>query len=388
MSRRARSLLAIVLGALAIVSLLIATLGVWVRSTVSDPDEMAAIAGSTLDQPEVRGDLARWIVEEVVALVDIDAFVADAVPSDLALLAPLVRATVQDQIVIQVDRLLATPEARRLIEASTRRAHDAALRLLRGEGLVDGFAVADGEVTLNTLPLLGLALERVQNLGLLASVEIPQLGLSGDPVEQIAALERATGRELPADFGQLAVYRSDAVAQGQTYVAQAQYAVAIAQRALWVSIVLTPLLAAAAVLVARSRRRALFLLGLAGAVTLVVARWAVDRAVSEAPHLVASPAQQVAVVSALTTAVSGLVRILAVLTVVSVVIAAVYLMRGGELRRDGSTAIGALLGAVLLGVMGLGLGPLVVSVAVAIVVAAGLRRVRVPRVQVTSDSSA
>ena len=61
--------------------------------------------------------------------------------------------------------------------------------LLEGDGLADGIDVTDGVVTLNTLPLIGRAIGQVQELGVLTSVELPELTADGDPTEQIAALE-------------------------------------------------------------------------------------------------------------------------------------------------------------------------------------------------------
>ena len=49
------------------------------------------------------------------------------------------------------------------------RAYDRAMELLRGDGLVDGINVVDGQVTLNTLPLIGRGLEAIQSVGLLTA---------------------------------------------------------------------------------------------------------------------------------------------------------------------------------------------------------------------------
>ena len=69
-----------------------------------------------------------------------------------------------------------------------------------------------------------------QDRGVLTSVDLPELSREGDPQEQITALEDAFGRDLPDDFGQLVVYSSATVAEGQAAVARAQDAFAMFKR--------------------------------------------------------------------------------------------------------------------------------------------------------------
>ena len=142
-----------------------------------------------------------------------------------------------------------------------RRAHARAMSLLQGDGVADGVSVVNGEVTLNLIPLFGRALTLVQNAGLFSDVQVPDLTRSGDPSEQIAALESALNRDLPDDFGQLVVYRSDQLADAQASLESAQNVLAFAKRALWLLIVTTVLLIVVSLLLARNRWRAALLLG-------------------------------------------------------------------------------------------------------------------------------
>ena len=128
-------------------------------------------------------------------------------------------------------RVLANPDVQSFLETTIERAHAHALRVLEGDGIADGVTISDGEVSLNLLPLIGRGLTALQGVGLLSDVQVPDLTIDGDPATQIAALEAALGRDLPADFAQLVVYRSDSVAQAQESVQTAQRMLAVARTA-------------------------------------------------------------------------------------------------------------------------------------------------------------
>ena len=100
------------------------------------------------------------------------------------------------------------------------RAHDRAMQLLEGDGLAHGISVVNGEVSINFLPLVSRGLQELSDLGVPGLDKIPELTPDGDPSQQIAQLEEATGRDLPDDFGQLVVYRSDRLANAQDAVSQ------------------------------------------------------------------------------------------------------------------------------------------------------------------------
>ncbi len=131
---------------------------------------------------------------------------ASVLPDDLDRLEPVIVAGVQTAVDRGVTRALASPEVQKIITQIVERAHSRAMDVLQGDGLSGAISSVDGEVTVNLLPLIGRGLTRLQELGLFDDLEIPDLSAEGDPDEQIADLEQATGRDLPDDFGQLVVY--------------------------------------------------------------------------------------------------------------------------------------------------------------------------------------
>ena len=188
-------------------------------------------------------------------------FSAETLPDSLDRLAPTMAGGLRAAVNAGLTEAFENPEVQEIIINLVRRAHAAAMRLLEGDGLVDGITVVDGAVTLNLLPLLDRGLTRLQSFGLLSDVELPTLTADGDPQQQVAELESALGRDLPEDFGQLVIYESDRLADAGASVENAQRTLVLAKRGLVVLLIATVALIALTIIVARNRWRAALLLG-------------------------------------------------------------------------------------------------------------------------------
>jgi hypothetical protein len=363
---RLRSVAAGVVGVLAVLLLLLTAIAVWARVTVFDSDKVAALAGDALEEPAVSEALADRVTEQLFAAVDINAVLNDVLPTSLDRLAPVIAGGLNDAVDRGLTRLFENPDVQELITNLVRRAHSAAMRLLQGDGLADGITINDGAVTLNLLPLIGRGLTRLQSFGLLSSVEVPDLTADGDSTEQIAELESALDRELPSDFGQLVVYRSDRLADAQASLENAQRTLVLARRALWVLLIATVVLLALTILLAHNRWRAAMLLGLGAVVAMVVARSAVRRVRDDAPELIERPGAKAAVGAILDGASSGLLRAFGILLLVGAVVAIVAFFRRHR-QRDDLILIGAVLaGTVVVGLLGFSIWSLLIGLAVAI----------------------
>ncbi len=321
-----------------------------------DSAKVASIVGDAIAEPEVSTALADYLTEQVFVAVDVDAALASVLPSSLTRLEPVLAAGARTAVNAGLDRLLANPDVQEVLTRLVERAHRAAMTLLQGDGLVDGITVVDGAVTVNMLPLISRGLERLQGLGLFTDVEIPALTADGDPAQQIAELEAATGRDLRADFGQLVVYRSDRLAEGQASVESAQRAVALAKRAVWVLVLLTVVLVLATLLVARDRWRATMWLGLGGVAGMVVVRSAVRRVEEDGPDLATKPGGRAAIGAILSGAGTGLLRLAGVLLILGAAAAVLALFRRHWRREDLLLAGAVVAFALIVAVLGLSLG--------------------------------
>lgn len=326
--RRVRSIVAGFIGVLAVVGVMAGTFALWARAVLFDSDKVAVLVEEALDQPEVTAAIAREVTDLVFTAAEVDARLESVLPPALQPLGPVVSGGARVFVQERLERRLETEEARALVSALVRRSHAATLRLLEGDGLVSGVTVTDGEVTVNLLPLVGRGLDIAQGLGLLAEVEVPPLRPDGVPAEQIAALEDTFDRELPADFGQLVVYRSAALADAQASLAVAQQALVLVKRAIWVILAVTLVLLVAAVVVANDRRRAAFTLALGSVAAALVVRVVTLRIVNEAPGVAVDPAARALIRSTVDGLASGLLRMFAAIIVIGLVAAAVTFLNG------------------------------------------------------------
>ncbi len=356
------------------VCLLATTVAVWARVTLFDSDKVASIVGDALAEPDVDAALAEYVTNQLFTAVDVNAAVTNLLPSSLDRLEPAIAAGAETVVQRGLTAALGTEEVQQLLTDLVRRAHEAAMRLLQGDGLVDGISVTNGEITLNLLPLFARALTLVQNVGLFSDVQVPELSRSGDPSEQIAELESALGRDLPTDFGQLVVYRSDRVADAQATLQSAQKALAFAKRAMWALIGLNIVLFVVALLLARNRWRAALLLGLGAIIAMIFVRTAINRVVDEAPSLVASAGAKAAVDSIVSDIGTSLRRVVGLVLVVAALVALVALFRR-RWRRGDLVAVGAVVaGVIVLGLLGLSIAGIVLAIVAAGVVVFALNR--------------
>jgi hypothetical protein len=319
-----------IVGVLAIIGVIGSTLAVWARVVIFDSDRVAAAVSNTLSEPEVANALATRITDQVFELVDIEGFVSEALPDQLAPLTPAIIGGAESFVSNRLADVLATDEAQDVVEALVRRAHQAFVQLVEGDGLVDGITVSEGEVTVNLLPLVGRGLTVAQSLGLFSDVELPELTRDGDPAEQIAELESLTGRDLPDDFGQLVVYQSDALAEAEASVAAAQQLVTLFKRAVVVILLVTVALLAATVLLAADRRRAVIVMSLAVVAAILIVRVLVNRVVDRLPDVVVQPGARAAVSSAVGDLAQGLIRLTGLLVVTGLIVAVVAFLTGGS----------------------------------------------------------
>jgi hypothetical protein len=357
-----------IVGVLAVLLLLVSAIAVWARVTLFDSDKIAALAGDALAEPEVDAALADRVTQELFTAVDVDALLSEVLPSSLDRLAPTIAGGLQAAVDRGLTEAFGNPEVQELITNLVRRAHAAAMRLLEGDGLVDGITVVDGAVTLNLLPLIDRGLTRLQSFGLLSDVQLPELSADGNPTEQIAELEAALNRDLPDDFGQLVVYESDRLSDAQASVENAQRTLVLVKRALWVLLIATAALIALTIIIARNRWRAALLLGLGTVAAIVIARTGVRRVRDDAPDLIERPGGKAALAAMLDGAASGLLRVFGLVLLVAAVVALIAFFRRDRQRSDLLLIAAVVAGVVVVGLLGLSIWSLLLGIVVGVTV--------------------
>jgi hypothetical protein len=318
---KVRAVFAGLLGVLAIIALVASVVTVWARNTVFNSQKVAHAVDVALQDPAVTSAAGVYLTNQIFTAVDMNGIVTGVLPAPLDRLAPAIVGGVQSRVEEAMGNLLSRPKVRALVVGIVEKAHARLMRVLRGDGLMNGVTIKNGVVSVNLLPLIGLGLDQVHNLGLLEGVTLPAFTIDGDPAVQIAALSTALHRDLPSDFGQLVVYRSDALANADETVATAQRALVVAKRAMYLILALTVVLLVATVMVANRRRRAVAVLALAAGVMMILTHVALRRAVERIPAFLVRPGAKAAAINTVNTLASGLFTLVTVLAIVGLVIA-------------------------------------------------------------------
>jgi len=156
---RWRRWLSPVLIVVATIVLFVSVLSIWIDHSVLDSDEFSQTAGEILADPQVQPVLAKYIVDQIFASVDVKESLEAALPSPLNRLVGPVSTALQDVAVRGTTRLLATQEFQALFQEAVRIANQNFINVVEGDATA--IATIDGKVILNLEPLAQRVFERL-----------------------------------------------------------------------------------------------------------------------------------------------------------------------------------------------------------------------------------
>jgi hypothetical protein len=274
-----RTTISWILLVLASLGIVASTLAVWVHETLFDTDRFMAVVEPVLRDPAVDTALATRLGDQVVAALDpetrvnnaldqIQERLANEISQDVGQggvvrtaieqrlsgaldnLGASIAGAVEGALRSAIDAIVGSDQFENLLVEVTARAQPRAAALLRGDyDQLPNTVVAEGKVTINLLPPLAEALRNVAERGLdLLGIDatIPTIVPGEEHAAALQKLSAALGFELPPDFGQITVMDADTLAEYQAVVRTFD-------RLVWLLVVITILLMVAAVLVAVRR---------------------------------------------------------------------------------------------------------------------------------------
>jgi hypothetical protein len=334
--RRIRTIFSAIFGIVAVIGLFASTLASWGRSEFFNSDTIADAARKALAEPGATEAVSAYLTTQIFEVVEAEQRLNEALPENLTILTPILVGGAKNFVESRVTNVLNEPRVQEVLVGVVREAHKAFVRVLEGDDGISGVSIKGDEVQLNLLPLVTVGLDAVQGLGLLQRVDLPEFTVDGDPNEQIAELESALGVDLPDDFAQLTVFKGDAVLEASSTVQQAQNTVVLVKRSTAFIFAATVLAWILALALAHRRRRTALTLVFSGIAVMLVARFAINRVVSESPNLVVNPGARAALASALRTLAGGLFTTITWLVAAGAVAALVVIATGSG---DRMTAI-------------------------------------------------
>lgn len=268
-----RSIVAGILVLLTALSVVSATLGVWTKRTLANPDRYVSLVSSLAKDPAVTDALAVKLTDQVFIALNIQQRVQDALvsipnlPPAAGFLAGPIVASAQNVVLNQVKTFLASDTFANLWTDVNRQVYVKLQALLNGDySQLPNVSINGGEVQLNMVSVIASIIQQVAQhtvdaLGI--NVTIPSIPATLDSSKAIGLLGSALGVSLPPDFGQITIMTADQLSSYQSSLREAKRLVAL-------DVALALLLIVGTILVFPNRRRAVVVLGasVAGALFL------------------------------------------------------------------------------------------------------------------------
>ena len=212
--RRRRSVGTAVRGATAAVLIAVtafafvaSVVGLWAATTVLNTDRWVATVAPLPRDPQVTAAVTEYTTGQVFELVNLDQRLRDVLPQQAAFVVGPITGEVRDYIRKTVDTALRTDRFHTVWVEANRRAHRQALAILEGTSTV---VSAQGEhVAVDLLPVINEILRDLSaQLPTLfgRKLSLPNLSSGAIPENLRAAVERALGVTLPANFAQFTIY--------------------------------------------------------------------------------------------------------------------------------------------------------------------------------------
>ena len=266
---RLRKITAVFLVAVFALTFVASGVGIWLhRDTLNDDvwNERVVPLGK---DPEVQKALAAWTTRELMKTVNPKALFQEALPDGRAqILAVPLTSALEGFVSDKVNEFYASPRFEELWTVAATKAHDAAIRTLRGNAPA---VVADDEkITINLIPLINAVLAEILDAapGLVGSdVKLPKITVDDVPLVARQKLAKALGvKNLGDDFGTFTVYDGGKLSTAQQAVKIFDAVVPLTTALAFLSFV-----GALAVSV-RRRRTLLQLLGVAAVACILIRR--------------------------------------------------------------------------------------------------------------------
>ena len=263
---RARGVLAVIGVVLSCVLLLTACLGVFARRSFLKTDNFSNRAGELIDDPGVQAALSAYLTEQLNQLIDPQQILEDALPDRAQILAIPLSGAVEGFIGDQVSTFVASDTFAQLWKTAVSTAHREVVRVLEGDTPL--LEESNDQIVINLLPVINGVLAQIgeQSPEILGrSVDLPTITVDDVPDAAREAIGDALGITLDDNFGTFTVYDDGALSS-------AQEAVGLADKLVWILVVLAPLAILATLAISPRRRRTLLQLTVGIALSMVLLR--------------------------------------------------------------------------------------------------------------------
>lgn len=222
---RIHNLVAIILGVLACLVFVVASMTAWFHQTVLVTDRFVGVVADVTSDPVVIDRLSVQLSDQILERLAIQQRLEELLPDRLDRLAVTITEAIGDRITSAANQLLTNEQLQGGLDSSLSLLHSRLVSVLRGDA--ENVQIANGTLTIDLLAIVQEIIAQLQADGVLPSdVALPDLGLIDDREAFVAQLSTALGAQLPPDFGQVQIADATRLQQLSTLVQQADLAVA------------------------------------------------------------------------------------------------------------------------------------------------------------------
>ena len=238
----------------------------WAHRTVLNTSAYVDTVAPIAADPAVTAAVSRELTDQLYTALDPQQVIAGALPPRAAFLAGPIANGAKDNVRQAVNQVLNSKQFQQLWVGANRFAHARLVAVLRGDPKV--LQTTGGMVVLNLVPLLNEALQRANTFvsGVVGRpVTLPTVTSDQLPSAACQRISAALDRPLPETCGQVPLFSSK-------LLDNARRAVQTFDRGVLALLILTPLLAVAALMLTPRRRRTLLQLAIGASLGVVVVR--------------------------------------------------------------------------------------------------------------------
>ena len=247
-----------ILVAMSCILVVMSTTVVWAHRTVLNTDTFVHTVGPVFQHPAVDTAVATRATDQLFTQLQLQERLREALPARVSFAAGPITGATEGYVSGQLAKVLGSDRFQTVWVNALTFTHQTVVAVLRGKH-TSTISTANGYIVLNTVPLINKALGSVSGLASNLTgknVSLPTITSAEPPRQAVAKLSKALGVQLPSNYGQITLVRSNNLAVAQRGV-----------RAFDRLTILLPLLTLASIALSlwlsRSRRRTLvqFLVG-------------------------------------------------------------------------------------------------------------------------------
>lgn len=318
---RWRRRLVLLLVVLASFGVLTSSVAFWTHRTLLNNEAWVDTVGPVAKDPAVQQALAQFVTNQAMNALDTEELLTEALPQKVSFLATPLATAIRNFVYDVVLKLVQSDQFDRLWIAINTYGHQAVVNFLRGDSRV--VQADQGVVTLNLVPILSRALQKVQERvpGLLGGKPVPEITYDMPAEQQQQLLQSVVKRQLPPDFAMFELVKSD-------QLAALQKGVLLFDRVVYVLPIVTLVLIAIALLLSTRRWRTVLQLGIGIALGLSLAVGAVAAIKNQVLQLIVDPTNREAVKNTLAAIIESFQTIARSLIVLGVLLAVAAFLAG------------------------------------------------------------